>query len=99
MSILFIDLFEKIVLPISEFQVLKKRLLMKKLSGHEVLAFFEGQKLTPSGAISSSFGKQEHAGTRGFGLFLRLHDDSTHKISTHHHKNSCKGFGRVINKI
>ena len=68
------------------------------ISGHEVLAFFEGQKLTPSGAISSSFGKQEHAGTRGFGLFLRLHDDSTHNISTHHHKNSCNGFGRVIKK-
>ena len=55
---------------------------MKKWTGYEVLAFFEGQKLTPSGTISSSFGKQEHAGTRGFGLFLRLHDDSTHNIST-----------------
>jgi hypothetical protein len=93
LSILFIDLFEKIVLP--EFQVLKKRLLMKKLSGHEVLAFFEGQKLTPSGAISSSFGKQEYAGTRGFGLFLRLHDVSTHNISSHNHQNPCK----VIKKI
>ena len=36
---------------------------------HEVLAFFEGQELTPSGTISSSFGKQEHARARSLGLF------------------------------